>query len=216
MRERRSCMRERTEQEFFWEGEFGGAYINRNRDEQLKASSISLFAKIFSKTNRVQTVMEFGANIGMNIQAIHLLLPDAALSALEINEKAVMELRKIQNLQVHHQSLFDYQGTTPFDFVFTRGVLIHLNPEYLEQASDVLYQSSHRYVCIAEYYNPKPVELSYRSHTGRLFKRDFAGEMLERYPDLMLVDYGFIYHRDGNFPQDDITWFLMEKTGGGI
>jgi hypothetical protein len=26
-----------------------------------------------------------------------------------------------------------------------------------------------------------------------------------------LCDYGFVYHRDPLFPQDDITWFLMEK-----
>ena len=29
--------------------------------------------------------------------------------------------------------------------------------------------------------------------------------------DLRLVDYGFSYHRDRAFPQDDITWFLLEK-----
>lgn len=34
---------------------------------------------------------------------------------------------------------------------------------------------------------------------------------MDRYPDLELVDYGFIYHRDNVFPGDDITWFLMEK-----
>jgi spore coat polysaccharide biosynthesis protein SpsF len=44
-----------------------------------------------------------------------------------------------------------------------------------------------------------------------LFKRDFAGEMMDRYPDLKLLDYGFVYHRDPAFPDDDITWFLMEK-----
>ena len=41
---------------------------------------------------------------------------------------------------------------------------------------------------------------------------NFAGEMLDRFRDLRLVDYGFVYHRDVNFPQDDITWFLMEKA----
>jgi len=46
-----------------------------------------------------------------------------------------------------------------------------------------------------------------------LFKRDFAGEMLERFADLKLLDYGFVYRRDPNFPQDDITWFLLEKSG---
>ena len=62
-----------------------------------------------------------------------------------------------------------------------------------------------------EYYNPTPVEVTYRGNTGKLFKRDFAGELLDKYSDLELVDYGFIYHRDNCFPQDDITWFLMEK-----
>jgi spore coat polysaccharide biosynthesis protein SpsF len=46
-----------------------------------------------------------------------------------------------------------------------------------------------------------------------LFKRDFAGEMLEQFADLRLIDYGFAYRRDPAFPQDDITWFLMEKKG---
>jgi len=44
-----------------------------------------------------------------------------------------------------------------------------------------------------------------------LFKRDFAGEMLDRYPALKLLDYGFVYRRDPLFPQDDMTWFLLEK-----
>jgi spore coat polysaccharide biosynthesis protein SpsF len=35
--------------------------------------------------------------------------------------------------------------------------------------------------------------------------------MLEKYPDLQLIDYGFCYKRDPAFPQDDATWFLLEK-----
>jgi len=74
-----------------------------------------------------------------------------------------------------------------------------------------LYALSQRYILIAEYYNPVPVEVSYRGNSGKLFKRDFAGEMLDRYADLQLLDYGFGYHRDSQFPVDDITWFLLEK-----
>jgi spore coat polysaccharide biosynthesis protein SpsF len=55
------------------------------------------------------------------------------------------------------------------------------------------------------------VEVPYRGNSGKLFKRDFAGEMLDRYSDLQLLDYGFGYHRDPQFPVDDITWFLLEK-----
>ena len=63
---------------------------------------------------------------------------------------------------------------------------------------------------VAEYYNPSPVNLSYRGNEETLFKRDFAGELMEQY-GLKLVDYGFIYKRDNWAPQDDITWFLLEK-----
>jgi spore coat polysaccharide biosynthesis protein SpsF len=37
--------------------------------------------------------------------------------------------------------------------------------------------------------------------------------MLEKYPDLKLIDYGFCYKRDPAFPQDDVTWFLLGKRG---
>jgi spore coat polysaccharide biosynthesis protein SpsF len=74
-----------------------------------------------------------------------------------------------------------------------------------------IYQASDRFILVCEYYNPTPTSISYRGHSDRLFKRDFAGEMLDKYSDLTLVDYGFAYHRDAAFPQDDITWILMQK-----
>ena len=76
---------------------------------------------------------------------------------------------------------------------------------------NLLYNTSKRYICLSEYYNPSPVEVVYRGHSEKLFKRDFAGEMLDRFKDLKLVSYGFVYHRDNQFPQDDGTWFLLEK-----
>ena len=54
--------------------------------------------------------------------------------------------------------------------------------------------------------------VNYRGHADRLFRRDFAGEMLDKFNDLRLLDYGFVYHRDPSFPQDDFTWFLLDKS----
>ena len=65
---------------------------------------------------------------------------------------------------------------------------------------------------MCEYYNPSPVTINYRGHSDRLFKRDFEGEILDKFPDLNLIDYGFSYKRDVVFPQDDITWFLLQKN----
>jgi len=77
------------------------------------------------------------------------------LSAIEINEKAVTELHKLLGVQIHHQSILDYDGKARYDFVLIKGVLIHLNPDKLPQVYDVIHQSSARYICVAEYYNPR-------------------------------------------------------------
>jgi pseudaminic acid biosynthesis-associated methylase len=162
-------------------------------------------------TRDVRSVIEFGANIGMNLLAMRRLLPNANLSAIEINTIASERLRALGGITVYHSSILDFEPGPPTDFVLIKGVLIHINPEALPSVYAKLYHSSSRYICLAEYYNPSPVEVPYRGLAGYLFKRDFAGELLDNYPDLRIVDYGFVWRRDPNFPQDDITWFLMEK-----
>lgn len=204
-------MNYKTEQEIFWAGNFGDEYIGRNQGEASIASNTALFSKIFASTNSISSIIEFGANIGLNIEAIRRLLPKAKLSAIEINEKAVNQLKLIDNLKVYHSSILDYQLDEQRDLVLIKGVLIHINPIELNNVYELLYKTSRRYICVAEYYNPSPVEVRYRGHEGKLFKRDFAGEILDKYPDLKLIDYGFVYHRDNNFPQDDTTWFLLGK-----
>lgn len=201
-----------TEQEAFWAGDFGNAYVDRNNDENYVAANLALFSKIMARTQEVQKILELGANIGLNLMALRQLLPNAALSAIEINEKAALALKtNLPSIDLHQSSIIDFSSNEHWDFVFTKGVLIHINPEQLPMVYELIHQKSSRYILIAEYYNQTPVELTYRGHTGKLFKRDFAGEILKQFPDLSLIDYGFVYHRDANFPQDDITWFLLEK-----
>lgn len=202
----------KTEQEAFWAGKFGDEYVSRNQGARLLASNIAFFSKILFRTVGVESLIEFGANIGMNLQAIRTLLPDVELSAIEINRQAADELERLDPITVYRQSILDFDPERTWDLALIKGVLIHIDPDSLPEVYDRLYRSSGRYICVAEYYNPSPMHVEYRGHTGKLFKRDFAGELLDRYRDLKLVDYGFAYNRDIYFPQDDITWFLLEKT----
>lgn len=203
----------KSEQEKFWAGHFGDEYLNRNRDEDLIAAKTALFSEILkSIPSSVSSIIEFGPNIGLNLIALHRLLPSCDLSGVEINEKAVDYLKELPFLSsVHHQSIIHFKPSTTYDLVMTVGVLIHINPELLPDVYSKIYESSKKYILIAEYYNPSPVELNYRGHTGKLFKRDFSGEMMDKYQDLNLIDYGFVYHRDSHFPLDDISWFLLSK-----
>jgi spore coat polysaccharide biosynthesis protein SpsF len=202
----------KTEQEEFWAGSFGEEYIKRNQGNELLASNLALFTKML-KAAKPSSIIEFGANIGMNLRALQTLLPNAKLSAIEINKMASEQLQtELPNATVFNQSILDFEPKEKYELALIKGVLIHINPVELPRVYQKLYDASSRYILVAEYYNPSPVEINYRGHTGRLFKRDFAGEMLTIFEDLRLIDYGFQYHKDPVFPADDITWFLMEKV----
>lgn len=202
----------KTEQEQFWAGHFGDDYIGRNQEADIVAGNAALFSRVLERTRGVGSVIEFGANIGLNLVALKGLLPQAEFAGIEINDSAVARLGQLGYVKAFHQSILDFEPTRRYDFVLSKTVLIHIAPDWLPAVYDKLHASAGRYICLAEYYNPAPVEVTYRGHTGKLFKRDFAGDMLARFPDLRLAGYGFCYRHDPVFPMDDITWFLLEKT----
>lgn len=203
----------RTEQEAFWSGAFGDDYVDRNQGAALLASRTHLFSNALKRAGGVASAVEFGPNVGINLVALRHLMPPIDLAAIEINAKAVTVLRTLQRVEVYHGSILEPHVSKQYELAFCSGVLIHINPDALPAVYDNLYNASSRLILVSEYYNPSPAAIPYRGHQERLFKRDFAGEMLDRFPDLRLVDYGFQYHRDPAFPADDVTWFLMEKAG---
>ena len=203
----------KTEQETFWAGSFGNEYIQRNQGEALLASNLNFFSTALRTACGVKSCIEFGANIGMNLKAMKLLYPAVELHGIEINTVASNELaRVIPASNVVNSSIVDFAPLRTWDLVLIKGVLIHINPASLLSVYDKLVASCARYLLVAEYYNPTPIAIPYRGHNDRLFKRDFAGEILERHSKMRLLDYGFVYRRDPCFPQDDITWFLMERN----
>ena len=202
----------KTSQEKFWSGKFGDEYSKRNNNSELIANNISLFSKILKNTNtHINSMLELGSNVGLNLYALKSLLPNIDMTAVEINKQASLELKKIPNIEIHNKSILDFKPTKKYDLVLAKGILIHINQKKLINVYNLLYKSSKKYICISEYYNPVPTEVNYRGNNDVLFKRDFTGEILDLFKNLKLVDYGFIYHRDNNFPQDDATWFLLEK-----
>ena len=81
----------------------------------------------------------------------------------------------------------------------------------LQDVYQKLYDASSRYILIAEYYNPAPVAINYRGYEDRLFKRDFAGEFMDKFSDVILVDYGFAYRRDNSFHKITCLVLLKKK-----
>src|SRR4051794_21776408 len=122
---------DRTEQESLWAGEFGREYAARNRGADLVASNEALFARILGRTTDVTSVIELGCNIGNNLHALRALLPEARLHGVEINEEAAAEVARWGGATVETASIIGYEPDRQFDLAFTKGVLIHINPEKL-------------------------------------------------------------------------------------
>ena len=81
----------KTEQEIFWAGDFGNNYVERNSEH----SCINNFSKILiSNRITINSTLEIGANIGLNLDAIKSIFPKSDTFGIEINEKAFSILTK--------------------------------------------------------------------------------------------------------------------------
>ena len=171
------------------------------------------FSKALAAAGPMESILELGANLGQNLRGLRHLFPDATLTGVEINKNAHKLLSEVPGVTAVNESILEYSPNEQHDLVFTKTVLIHIAPQYLPKVYDLMVAGSRRYILVAEYFSPMPVTIAYRGHVNRLFKRDFAGDLLDRHPELSLLDYGFAYRRDKHV-QDDLNWFLLEKRGG--
>ena len=203
-------MKYTTEQEQLWASSFGDEYILRNKSKELLYSKIGMFSKMLQSAVNINSVREFGCNIGLNLLAIRSLKPNLNLFGIEINQKAAMEAQKLKIAEIIQGTALDNYSNPKVDLVMSIGFLIHVNPLELTKVYENLYSGSKRYILLAEYFNPNPITIEYRGNTNALFKRDFASELISKY-DLDLIDYGFIYHKDNWIPQDNLNWFLLQK-----
>lgn len=218
-----------SDQEKLWAGAFGDNYTARNTGPELLASNVEFLRRALKETGwlskyrgdlrsyycdgDVPNVVEFGANRGNVIRALmDIGFPSWNMTAVEINTSAADELREIPDLIVHNNTMFEDKHIGTFNLVISRGLLIHIPPEHLNDAYDVLVCSLKRfgYLLVGEYFAPEETEVKYRGLDEALWRRNYGKELIERH-GLELVDYGFVADIDPVCPQDNINWWLLRK-----
>lgn len=202
-------------QESLWRGDFGNAYADRNSvAPAMIAARLSSWSRILRSVVGAppSSILEVGANIGLNLRALRLLTP-AVLYALEPNEKA--RIRLVDDQVVEKDKVFDALASSiplpdaAVDLAFTAGVLIHIHPDNLLASVREIHRVARKYVVCIEYFSDRPAEVPYRGHSEALFKRDFGSFYLDNFPDLKVVDYGFLWSRMTTL--DNLTWWVFEK-----
>lgn len=192
-----------TETEEFWRGDFGRSYTARNRVEW--ESRIPFWSHIGDMTDAI-SAFEVGTNAGWNLRALRSERPFMTLCGSEINAEAAREAREDGGFTILEQPATRPIGFDNFDLVFSSGCLIHIPPEQLEKVMSVIIAASRRYVLAVEYADEKEVEIPYRGHSGKLWRRPF-GKMYEDM-GLKMVETGFLTKEEGF---DNTTWWLLEK-----
>ena len=195
----------------FWAGQAGTEY-HRRQDVTAQAN-FNYFLRATSHTGLPRRVLELGCGAGLNMAVLREIDPMVEVQGVDVNADALRQASEYGRTYRLSATDPNLPAIVPSaELVITKGLLIHIAPDDLPAVYANLYTLSDRYILIGEYYSPTPQEIEYRGQKGRLWKRDFAGELLDAYADLKLMDYGFHYHREA-YPQDDISWFMLRKMG---
>lgn len=196
--------------EELWAGDFGRAYIERNKNA---SNGRDQFWTQFLKKYPVRDVLEVGCNIGGNLRWIAGVLPPSQVHGIDVNAEAVRELASaVPGIQVRHAVARELPYPDGrFELVFTAGVLIHQPEEALSKVMTEIVRCSKRYVLALEYFAAETTEVFYRGQTGALFKRDYGRLYAERFPELRLIQKSVLGKSEG---WDNVTVWLFIKTNG--
>jgi pseudaminic acid biosynthesis-associated methylase len=206
MTDEKSAEPRRLEQ--LWAGEFGDAYVERNR---AVAQQRTPFWRDILAEFPARRVLEVGCNLGGNLIPIAQVVPSTDTFGVDVNQKA-LDLLRASLPGVNAVSAVARElpfRDRWFDLTFTMGVLIHQPPDLLPIVMSEVVRCSRRFVLCGEYYAETPTEVAYRGQTGALFKRDFGGFYQQLFPELKLRRKGFL-SRDAGW--DDVTYWVFEKA----
>jgi pseudaminic acid biosynthesis-associated methylase len=182
-------------QEQFWSGEFGDAYLQRNR---VAWQARIPFWKAMIDATGARSVFEFGCNAGWNLSAIRRAYADVQVRGTDINPIAASQAITAG------LSVCALDEAPRSELVFTAGVLIHIAPEFLVGIMTKLIAKSTDYVLAVEYGAATEREVNYRGHSERLWKRNFGS---------LYMDMGLELVQKGPAGKgfDDCTYWLLRK-----
>ncbi len=213
-----------TEQLKEWTGEFGKEYTKRNliTPEGVDNTYLSKYGVTRTSINkdfidfldRDVKILEVGTNIGLQLNLLSKL-GFKNLYGIEINPSAIEISHKLNEslpIYIIKASAFDIPFKDKwFDLVFTSGVLIHIHPNDMINATKEIYRCTNKHIWCFEYFAPEGYkEIIYRGKSNLLWKTDFKKIFLDNFSDLKLMKEQLFSYKNGPDLIDQM--FLLEKN----
>lgn len=203
----KSRLAEAKRLENLWAGSFGDAYVKRNADA---GDGRDLFWSGILERYPLRNALEVGCNVGANLHWIARHLGPKQTYGVDVNEGALEILHgRLPGVNAISSPARDLPFRDRwFDMAFTCGVLIHQPESTLPLVMSEIVRVSRRYVLAVEYHAAEITEVPYRRRRGVLFKRDYRRRYQELFPELELVEEGFLGRDQG---WDNATWCLFSR-----
>ncbi len=201
-------MTEPTRLEELWAGDFGDAYVERNR--VLDARRATFWTDLLA-AHPIRSVLEVGCGQGGNLGPISRILPARDVWGVDVNEEALSRIR-LNAPGVN--AVTGLARRLPFrdrfvDLTFTMGVLIHQPDPTLPIVLSEIVRCTSRFVLWGEYHAPATEQIAYRGVEGALFRRDYGAIYHELFPELVVRAEGYLGPEQGF---DRVTWQLLERS----
>lgn len=193
----------------FWSGDFGTAYTARNRVDW--RARIPFWDRLVAKYG-FRSVYEVGCNAGWNLSAIRHSIHGYNVQSYgcDVNRFAVAQA-KAAGFEVKHGTVDTFEDDSCVgmqELSFTSGVLIHVAPDDIKKMMQAVIDASCDYVLSIEYEDETEVEVEYRGHAGKLWRRPYG--KLYQEMGLELIETGKLGEEDG-FDKNGITYWLLRK-----
>ena len=148
-------------------------------NQNLIQNDLSKFLYHTSITLGATKILEAGCNIGNNLKSFPT---NQEIYGIDLNEKALEKTKeKFPNFKFQKGSLLKIPFSDSFfDLVFTRGVLIHIAPEDIQQATEEILRVSKKWVMNLEYFGEDNKMIKWKRGDNLLWYRD----MKKRWSDM--------------------------------
>ena len=194
--------------EALWAGDFGNAYLDRNR--HAGGPRAAYWEQFLDRYPTITRALEIGCTQGDNLMHFTPRLAAHELWGLDVNPVVLDSLRT--NVPGCN-GVWGVARSLPFrdawfDLVFTVGLLIHQPDETLPIVMSEMVRTSRKYIYCGEYHSDSDETIEYRGHRGILFKRNYTQLFQQMFPELTLVDQGYLTKESGF---DRVAGMLGEK-----
>jgi 2-polyprenyl-3-methyl-5-hydroxy-6-metoxy-1,4-benzoquinol methylase len=120
----------------------------------------------------IRTIIEVGCGFGRITKILRRVFPEARIMVIDVSEDQIKEAKKLElkNTEFFTMSLFEIMETSHCDMVFACEVLMHITPDRIDEALQILRRTANKHFIHVDWYEPGgPIEIG-----GYCFQHDYG------------------------------------------